>query len=108
MLAYHSDLWQVRSFLRVLTISSTNKTDPHDITEILLKVALSNITLTLTHYKNKIKKLIQQTMKHVILIICAIYSSEPSLFVFFNIELNLLDIVHSYCPLMENKRPRFV
>jgi hypothetical protein len=36
-------------------ISSTNKTDPHDITEILLKVALSNITLTLTHYKNKIK-----------------------------------------------------
>jgi len=29
--------------------SSTNKTDHHDITDILLKVALSTITLTLTH-----------------------------------------------------------
>jgi hypothetical protein len=27
-------------------VSSTNKTDHHDITEILLKVALNNITLT--------------------------------------------------------------
>jgi len=27
-------------------VSSTNKTDRHDITEILLKVALSTITLT--------------------------------------------------------------
>jgi hypothetical protein len=31
-----SDLWQVEGFLRV----STNKTDNHDITEVLLKVAL--------------------------------------------------------------------
>jgi hypothetical protein len=30
-------------------VSSTNKTDHHDITEILLKVALSKITLTLTY-----------------------------------------------------------
>ena len=29
-------------------VTSTNKTDRHDITEILLKVALSTITLTLT------------------------------------------------------------
>ena len=29
-------------------ISSTNKIDRHDITEILLKVALNSITLTLT------------------------------------------------------------
>ena len=29
-------------------VSSTNKTDHHDITEILLKVALNTITLTLT------------------------------------------------------------
>jgi hypothetical protein len=29
-------------------VSSTNKTDIHDITEILLKVALNTITLTLT------------------------------------------------------------
>ena len=29
-------------------VSSTNKTDPHDVSEILLKVALNNITLILT------------------------------------------------------------
>jgi hypothetical protein len=32
-------------------ISSTNKTDSHDITEILLKVALNTIMLILTNYK---------------------------------------------------------
>jgi len=31
------------------TVSSTNKTDHHDITEILLKMSLNTITLTLTH-----------------------------------------------------------
>jgi predicted ATPase len=36
-----SDLWQVAVFLRVLTVSSTNKTDCHDITEILLKVVFN-------------------------------------------------------------------
>ena len=30
-------------------VSSTNKTDRHDITEILLKVALSTIILTLNN-----------------------------------------------------------
>jgi hypothetical protein len=34
-------------------VSSTNKTDHHDITEILLKVALNTITLTLTLIFNK-------------------------------------------------------
>ena len=34
-------------------VSSTNKTDRHNITEILLKVALNTITLTLTLYYNK-------------------------------------------------------
>jgi hypothetical protein len=38
-----SDLWHVGGFTPV---SSTNKTDCHDITEILLKVALNTITLT--------------------------------------------------------------
>ena len=33
-------------------VSSTNKTDRHDIAEILLKVALDTITLTLTLKKN--------------------------------------------------------
>jgi hypothetical protein len=32
-------------------VSSTNKTDNHDITEILLKVALNTITLTIGVYK---------------------------------------------------------
>ena len=36
-----SDLRQVCGFLRVHTVSSTNKTDRHNITEILLKVALN-------------------------------------------------------------------
>jgi hypothetical protein len=31
-------------------VSSTTKTDGHDFTEILLKVVLNTITLTLTHY----------------------------------------------------------
>ena len=38
-----SNLWQVGGFLRV---SSTNKTDRHDITEILLKVELNTINQT--------------------------------------------------------------
>jgi hypothetical protein len=36
-------------------VSSTNKTDCHDITEILLKVALNTITLTLTLYHTKVR-----------------------------------------------------
>ena len=32
-------------------ISSTNKADSHDITEILLKVVLNTITITLTRLK---------------------------------------------------------
>ena len=36
-----SDLRQVCGFLRVHTVSSTNKIDRHNITEILLKVALN-------------------------------------------------------------------
>jgi len=45
MIKFVSDLRQVGGFLRV---SSTNKTDHRDMTEILLKVALNTITLTLT------------------------------------------------------------
>ena len=46
----HSDLYSiqaVRWFSLDTPISSTNKTDRHDIPEILLKVALNTITLTL-------------------------------------------------------------
>jgi hypothetical protein len=40
-----SDLWQVSGFQGTL-VSSTNKTDHHDITEILLKVALNTLNQT--------------------------------------------------------------
>jgi len=42
-----SDLRQVGGFFPGTPVSSANRTDRHDITEILLKVALNNITLTL-------------------------------------------------------------
>jgi hypothetical protein len=35
-----SDLWQVGGFLRSTPVFSSNKTDRHDIAEILLKVEL--------------------------------------------------------------------
>jgi hypothetical protein len=50
VIKFVSDLRQVRGFSPV---SSTNKTDIHDIVEILLKVALKTITMTLTpHFEN--------------------------------------------------------
>ena len=42
VIKFVSDLRQVGGFLRVLPVSSTNITDRHDITEILLKVALNH------------------------------------------------------------------
>ena len=42
VIEFVSDLRQVGGFLRVLPVSS-NKTDRHDITEILLKVALNTM-----------------------------------------------------------------
>jgi hypothetical protein len=56
VIKFVSDLWQVGGFLWDLRfVSSTNKTDRHDITEILLNVALN--TLTLTMYISLISKL---------------------------------------------------
>ena len=50
-----SDLRHDGSFLRVLSpVSSTNKTGRHDITEILLKVALSTIIHPSNHRSTKI------------------------------------------------------
>jgi hypothetical protein len=43
VIKFVSDLRQVGGFLRGTPVSSTNKTDRHDITEILLKVALNTI-----------------------------------------------------------------
>jgi len=41
VIKFVSDLRQVGGFLGVLHVSSTNKTDRHDITEIVLKVTLN-------------------------------------------------------------------
>jgi hypothetical protein len=46
VIKFVSDLQQVGGFLRGPPVSSTNKTDRHDITEILLKVALNTIKQT--------------------------------------------------------------
>jgi hypothetical protein len=43
VIKFVSDLWQVSGFLPGPPVSSTNKTDRHDITKILLKVALNII-----------------------------------------------------------------
>ena len=51
VIKFVSDLWQVGGFLWVTPVSSTNKIDGHDITEILLKVALNTIKQTNTQRK---------------------------------------------------------
>ena len=43
---YISELWQVGGFFPGTAVSSTSKTDRHDIAEILLKAALNTITPT--------------------------------------------------------------
>jgi hypothetical protein len=43
MIKFVSNFRQVGGLLRLLQVSSTNNTDRHDITEILLKVALNTI-----------------------------------------------------------------
>ena len=50
VIKFVNNLRQVGGFLLVLPISSTNKTDLHNITEILLNVALNTITLTLNFH----------------------------------------------------------
>ena len=50
VIEFVSDLRQVVGFLQGTMVSSTNKTDPHDIAEILLKVVLN----TISHKPNRI------------------------------------------------------
>ena len=53
VIKFVSDLWQVCTwFSSGPPVSFTNKTDRHDIIEILLKVAL--ITITFNYYVKKI------------------------------------------------------
>ena len=49
VIKFVNDLRQVSGILQVPPVSSTNKTDRHDITDILLKVALN----TIKHQTNK-------------------------------------------------------
>jgi hypothetical protein len=42
VIKFVSALRQVGGFHRVFPVSSTNKTDRHDVTEILLKVGIKN------------------------------------------------------------------
>jgi hypothetical protein len=62
VIKFVSDLRQVSGFLRVLLVSSINKTDCHDITEILLKVAFKTIKPNQNDQKfiNKTKNLITE------------------------------------------------
>jgi hypothetical protein len=53
---FASDLLQVGGFSLGTPVSSTDKTDRHDITEILLKVALNTIIQTKPSSKNKRRK----------------------------------------------------
>jgi hypothetical protein len=46
VIKFVSDLWKVGVFSQGTPVSSTNKTDHHDITEILLKVTLNTIKQT--------------------------------------------------------------
>jgi hypothetical protein len=47
VIKFVSYLWQIVFFFPSTPVSFTNKTDRHDIAEILLKVALNTIILTL-------------------------------------------------------------
>ena len=49
VIKFVSDLRHVVSFLQGIPVSSTDKTDCHDITEILLKVLLNTINQTKPH-----------------------------------------------------------
>ena len=58
VIKFVSDLRQVGGFLLVLRFSSANKTDHHDITEILLKVTLNTINPIILHIWNTHLRLI--------------------------------------------------
>jgi hypothetical protein len=49
VIKFVSDLQQVSGFLPLTPVVFTNKTDRHDITEILLKVALNTINQQTNH-----------------------------------------------------------
>ena len=89
-------------------VSSTNKTDLHDITEILLKVALNSITLTQTRITSVVISYIYniRTLSENIKFMCTSftnrYTSEPlgNFSSLFRRECNLilyLTTMYMYC-----------
>jgi hypothetical protein len=65
VIKFISDLRQVGGFRPGTPVSSTNKTDRHDITEILLKVALNTIILTLHRNSTLEKPLILELILYI-------------------------------------------
>jgi hypothetical protein len=63
VIKFVSDLQQVGGFLWTL-ISSTKKTDHHDITEILLKVTFSTINLNQATFEERTGKCLRQ-VEHI-------------------------------------------
>jgi spore coat protein CotF len=50
VIKYVIDMRQVSGFFHSTPVSPTNKTDCHNIIEILLKVVLNTITITISNY----------------------------------------------------------
>ena len=68
VIKYVSDLRQVGGFPQAPSVSSNNKTDRHDITEIVLKVMLN--TLNLDHYEYNVpfstgKHFVPESRQHI-------------------------------------------
>jgi hypothetical protein len=57
VIKFVNDLLQICGFLGVLRFPPTNKTDRHDVTEILLKVVLNTLTHNPTYYDAKINSM---------------------------------------------------
>jgi hypothetical protein len=78
-------------FLPGTPVSSTNKTDCHNITEILLKVALNIIILILflhRQYEHPLAKQMRVKTSHT-----SFSSGNRSLFIYFRVSLSLLKML---------------
>jgi hypothetical protein len=82
-----------RGFSTGTTVFSINKPDRHDITEILLKVALSTITLTLTPLNCAVGSLINTKIIHFECCSCNLY--DQSLSVNYQRSIVLLYLIAS-------------
>jgi len=83
VIKFVSDMRQFRVVFTRYSVSSTNKTDRHDITGILLKVTLNTITLTLYVVSDLLLKLTIQISN------CSssIIDKRSDVLFFFNINL---------------------